>query len=55
MCRSLSSMGGSEDLSDKGFRFDVEYSQNPLAKNVFSFVYHLKRLTITPAGLEIMG
>ena len=55
MCRSLSSMGGSEDLSDKGFRFDVEYNSNPSAKNVFSYVYHLKRLTITPAGLEIMG
>jgi len=55
MCRSLSAMGGSEDLSDKGFRYDIEYNAAPTAKNVFSFVYHLKRIMVTPAGLEVMG
>ena len=54
LCRSLSAMGGSEDLSSKGFRYDIEYSQNPVAKNMFSFVYHLKRIEITPSGLVIM-
>lgn len=55
MCRSLSAMGGSEDLSSKGFRYDLEYTAGPaVAKNVYSFVYHTKRLEITPAGLEIM-
>tara|TARA_R110002153_G_scaffold106072_2_gene245078 strand:+ start:192 stop:1781 length:1590 start_codon:yes stop_codon:yes gene_type:complete len=55
MCRSLSAMGGSEDLSDKGFRYDIEYNAAPTAKNVFSFVYHLKRIMVTPAGLQVMG
>lgn len=53
--RSLSAMGGSEDLSDKGFRFNIEYNQNPVAKNVHTFVYHVKRLQITPSGLQIFS
>lgn len=51
--RSLSAMGGSEDLSDKGFRYNVEYNQDPIAKNVYTFVYHVKRLQISPQGLVI--
>ena len=51
--RSLSAMGGSEDLSDKGFRFNVEYNADPVAKNVHTFVYHVKRLQVSPQGLQI--
>ena len=54
LCRSLSAMGGSEDLSAKGYRWDIEYTGNPVAKNMFSFVYHTKRIEITPSGLAIM-
>lgn len=53
--RSLSAMGGSEDLSDKGFRYNIEYNQDPEAKNVYTFVYHTKRLQITPSGLQIFS
>lgn len=51
--RSLSAMGGSEDLSDKGFRFNVEYNADPRAKNVYTYVYHIKRLQVSPQGLMI--
>jgi hypothetical protein len=51
--RSLSAMGGSEDLTDKGFRFNVEYNADPLAKNVYTYVYHIKRLQVSPQGLMI--
>lgn len=53
--RSLSAMGGSEDLSDKGFRFNVEYNADPLAHNVYSFVYHSKRLQVSPQGLVVFS
>jgi hypothetical protein len=53
--RSLSSMGGSEDLSDKGFRFNVEYNADPLAHNVYTFVYHIKRLQVSPQGLVVFS
>jgi hypothetical protein len=53
--RSLSAMGGSEDLSDKGFRFNVEYNADPLAHNVYTFVYHTKRLQVSPQGLVVFS
>ena len=51
--RSLSAMGGSENLEEKGFRFNIEYQADPTAKNVYTFVYHIKRLQISPQGLMV--
>lgn len=53
--RSLSFAGGSEDLTDKMFRFEVEHNSghSNTAKNVFCFAHHIKRLQITPSGLMV--
>ena len=53
--RSLSILGGSEDLSDKGFRWEVDYSQNPSAKNVYNYVNMVRRIQIVPTGIMIYG
>ena len=52
--RSLSAMGGSEDLSDQGYRLEVIYAAAPTAKNARTFVYHLTRVNVSPAGVEIL-
>ena len=53
--RSLSYAGSSEDLNDKMFRFEVEHNNgvSNTAKNVFCFAHHIKRLLITPNGLQV--
>jgi len=54
--RSLSVMGSSEDLADKGVRTEVEYATAPTqALNVFSFVHMVKRILVSPAGLQIFS
>ena len=53
--RSLSILGGSEDLSDKGFRWEIDYSANPTAKNVYNFVNMVRRIQIVPTGIMIYG
>ena len=57
MGRSLSAMGGTEDLSEKALRVEIEYNSGHAntAKNVFTFVNHIRRLQITPSGLQIYG
>ena len=52
--RSLSAMGGSEDLSEQGYRLEVIYAAAPTAKNARTYVYHLTRVNVSPAGLEIL-
>lgn len=54
--RRLGAMGGSEDLSEKGFRWEVTYNTNTnKAKNVYNFVSMVKRLQIVPTGVNIFG
>jgi len=57
MGRSLSAMGGTEDLTEKALRVEIEYNSGHAntAKNVFTFVNHIRRLQITPSGLQIYG
>ena len=54
MGRSLSSMGGSEDLSDQGYRLETIYAAAPTAKNARTYVYHITRVNVSPAGVEIL-
>jgi len=52
--RSLSYGGGSEDLSDKMFRFEIEHNTSiNTTKNLYAFAHHTKRLQITPSGLQV--
>tara|TARA_R110000803_G_scaffold54562_1_gene111281 strand:+ start:39 stop:1673 length:1635 start_codon:yes stop_codon:yes gene_type:complete len=54
--RSLSVLGGSEDLSDKGIRWEISHNANTnTAKNVYSFVNMVRRLQIVPSGIMIYG
>ena len=54
--RRLGAMGGSEDLSEKGFRWEITYNTNTnSAKNVYNFVSMVKRLHIVPTGVNIFG
>tara|TARA_R110002012_G_scaffold304534_2_gene508079 strand:+ start:349 stop:1941 length:1593 start_codon:yes stop_codon:yes gene_type:complete len=54
--RRLGAMGGSEDLSEKGFRWEVSYNSGTnSAKNVYNFVSMVKRLQIVPTGVNIFG
>jgi len=54
--RRLGAMGGSEDLSEKGFRWEVGYNTGTnSAKNVYNFVSMVKRLQIVPTGVNIFG
>jgi len=54
--RRLGAMGGSEDLSEKGFRWELTHNTNTnLAKNVYNFVSMVKRLQIVPTGVNIFG
>lgn len=54
--RSLSVLGGSEDLSDKGIRWEISHNANTnSAKNVYSFVNMVRRLQIVPSGVMIYG
>ena len=54
--RRLGAMGGSEDLSEKGFRWEIAYNSNVnKAKNVYNFVSMVKRLQIVPTGVNIFG
>ena len=54
--RRLGAMGGSEDLSEKGFRWEITYNSNTnSAKNVYNFVSMVKRLQIVPTGVNIFG
>ena len=54
--RRLGAMGGSEDLSEKGFRWEITYNDgNNKAKNVYNFVSMVKRLQIVPTGVNIFG
>jgi hypothetical protein len=56
MSRSLSAMGGSEDLSDKGARWEIQYNTTTnTAKSVYNFVNSVKRLQIVPTGVNIFG
>ncbi len=56
MSRSLSAMGGSEDLSDKGARWEIQYNgTNNSAKSVYNFVHSVKRLQIVPTGVNIFS
>ena len=56
MGRRLGALGGSEDLSDKGFRWEVQHNTNSnTAKNVYNFVSMVKRLQIVPTGVNIFG
>ena len=52
--RSLSAMGGSEDLSDAGYRLEVQYAAAPAAKNARTFVYSITRVNVSPAGVQIL-
>jgi len=54
MGRSLSAMGGSEDLSDQGYRLETIYTAAPVAKNARTYVYHITRVNVSPAGVEIL-
>jgi hypothetical protein len=54
MGRSLSAMGGSEDLSSQGYRLETIYAAAPAAKNARTYVYHLTRVNVSPAGVEIL-
>lgn len=53
--RSLSAYGGSENLNLGSARLYLEYTgANPAtAKNMITFVNHIKRLTASPAGLMV--
>ena len=54
--RRLGAMGGSEDLSEKGFRWEITYNTGTnSAKNVYNFVSMVKRLQIVPTGVNIFG
>jgi len=54
--RRLGAMGGSEDLSEKGFRWEISYNTSTnKAKNVYNFVSMVKRLQIVPTGVNIFG
>lgn len=55
--RSLSYAGSSEDLNDKMFRFEIEHNSGHTntAKNVYAFAHHIKRLQITPTGLQVFS
>ncbi len=56
LARSLSAMGGSEDLSEKAFRWEIEYNSNVVsAKNVYNFVNMVKRIQIVPTGVMVFG
>ena len=56
MSRSLSAMGGSEDLSDKGARWEIQYNGTTnTAKSVYNFVHSVKRLQIVPTGVNIFN
>lgn len=56
LARSLSAMGGSEDLSEKAFRWEIEYNSNVVsAKNVYNFVNMVRRIQIVPTGVMIFG
>ena len=54
--RSLSYAGGSEDLTDKGFRWEIQYNTNSnSAKLCYNYVHSIKRLQIVPTGVNIFG
>ena len=54
--RSLSYAGGSEDLTDKGFRWEIQYNTNTnSAKLCYNYVHSIKRLQIVPTGVNIFG
>tara|TARA_R110001599_G_scaffold278641_1_gene479983 strand:- start:172 stop:1752 length:1581 start_codon:yes stop_codon:yes gene_type:complete len=54
--RSLSYNGSSEDLSDTGFRWEIQYNTNNNdAKLSYNFVNSIKRLQIVPTGVNIFG
>lgn len=55
--RSLSFGGSSEDLTDKMFRFEIEHNSghSNTSKNVYAFAHHIKRLQITPSGLQVFS
>ena len=56
MSRSLSAMGGSEDLSEKGLRWELQYNTTTnTAKTVYNFVNSVKRLQIVPTGVNIFN
>jgi hypothetical protein len=49
-------MGGSEDLSEKGFRWEIQYNTNTnTAKNAYNFVSMVRRIQILPTGVSIFG
>ncbi len=53
--RSLSAMGGSEDLSEKGYRLEMQYNTAAVAaKNAMTFVYSISRIEVSPSGVQIM-
>ena len=54
--RRLGAMGGSEDLSEKGFRWEIQYNTNVnTAKNAYNFVSMVRRVQILPTGVNIFG
>ena len=54
--RRLGAMGGSEDLSEKGFRWEIQYNTNTnSAKNAYNFVSMVRRIQILPTGVSIFG
>ena len=54
--RSLSYNGSSEDLSESGFRWEIQYNTNTNdAKLSYNFVNSIKRLQIVPTGVNIFG
>jgi hypothetical protein len=54
--RRLGAMGGSEDLSEKGFRWEIQYNTNTnTAKNAYNFVSMVRRIQILPTWVSIFG
>tara|TARA_R110000744_G_scaffold67739_2_gene138037 strand:- start:260 stop:1864 length:1605 start_codon:yes stop_codon:yes gene_type:complete len=54
--RRLGAMGGSEDLTEKGFRWEIQYNTNTnSAKNAYNFVSMVRRIQILPTGVNIFG
>ena len=54
--RRLGAMGGSEDLTEKGFRWEIQYNTNTnTAKNAYNFVSMVRRVQILPTGVNIFG
>lgn len=53
--RSLSAMGGSEDLSEKGYRLELQYNTAAVAaKNCYTYVYSINRVEVSPSGVQIL-